>query len=366
MEYTAKAIADILDGEVIGNPRTKVNTIAKIQEAHEGALSFLANPMYENYLYTTKASIVLVNKDFKPKDKVKATLIKVDDAYKAFATLVEIYQNFKQTEKTGIEEFAFIDPSAQIGKQVYIGSFSYIGKNVKIGNNVKIYPQVYIGDDVLIDDNTTIYPGVKIYHQTKIGKNCIIHSGTIIGSDGFGFAPQKDGTYKKIQQIGNVIIEDNVEIGANTVIDRATLGSTVIKKGVKLDNLIQIAHNVEIGENTVMAAQSGVSGSTKLGKNCMIGGQVGFVGHIQVADYTKVGAQAGVSKNVNRKGTVLMGSPAFEIRDFQRSYVGFKHLPDLIKKINELERQITKLEQLENLKKELEQLKKELIYQTNS
>ncbi len=346
MEFTAKAIADILKGEVVGNPSVKVHTIAKIEEAKQGALSFLANPVYENYLYTTNASIVLVNKDFKPKQNYKPTLIKVDDAYKAFATLVEVYQNIKQQNISGVEEFAFIDKTAKIGENVYIASFSYIAKNAKIGNNVKIYPHVYIGENVEIGDNTIIYPGVKIYHDCKIGKNCIFHSGVVIGSDGFGFAPQEDGTYKKIQQIGNVIIEDNVEIGANTVVDRATLGSTVIKKGVKLDNLIQIAHNVEVGENTVIAAQAGVSGSTKIGKNCMIGGQSGFVGHIKVADFTKIGAQAGVSKTIKEPNTVLMGSPAFEIHNFQRSYVAFKKLPDTMKRIQELEKQINELKQL--------------------
>ena len=349
MEFTAKAIADILQGEVIGNPNTKVNTISKIEEAQEGALAFLANPMYENFLYTTNASIVLVSKEFKPKKKVKPTLIVVDDSYKAFATLVDIYQNIQKNEIKGIDELAFIDKTAKLGNDIYVGAFSYIGKNVKIGNNVKIYPQVYIGENVEIGDNTILYPGVKVYHKCKIGKNCVIHSGTIIGSDGFGFAPQKDGSYKKIQQIGNVIIEDNVEIGANTVVDRATLGSTIIRKGVKLDNLIQIAHNVEIGENTVIAAQTGISGSTKLGKNCMIGGQAGFVGHVKIADYTKVGAQAGVSKGIKEPGTVVMGAPAFEIRKFQRAYAAFKNLPDTTKKIHQLEKQ---LQEIKNLLKE--------------
>lgn len=343
MEYTAKTLADLLDAEVIGKPSEKVFSFAKIEEAKKGDITFLANPAYAKYLTTTEASIVLIDRDNLPKQKLKPTLIVVDDAYKAFATLVDIYQKFFTEDIKGIEEFAFIDKTAILGDNVYIGSFSYVGKNVTLGDNVKIYPQVYIGDNVKIGDNTVIYPGVKIYHECLIGQNCIIHSGTIIGGDGFGFAPKKDGTFMKIQQIGNVVLEDNVEIGANTTVDRATLGSTHIKKGVKLDNLIQIAHNVEIDENTVIAAQTGIAGSAKIGKNCLIGGQTGIVGHIKIADKTNIGAQAGIGKTIKKEGGIFLGSPAFELSKFHRSYAVFKHLPDLKNQIDDLEKQIKQL-----------------------
>ncbi len=345
MEYTAKSIANLISGEIIGSPNTKVTTISKIQEAQKGALSFLANPAYLNYLNTTKASIVLINKEFVPKERIKPTLIVVDDSYKAFATLVNLSQKLKNVELSGIENNSFVHKEAILGENVYIGAFSYISQNAVIGDNVKIYPQVYIGENVEIGENTIIHPGVKVYHDCKIDKNCIIHSGVIIGSDGFGFAPQKDGTYLKIQQIGNVVIEENVEIGSNTTIDRATLGSTIIKSGVKLDNLIQIAHNVEIDQNTVIAAQTGIAGSTKIGKNCLIGGQAGFVGHIKIADKTNIGAQAGIVKSVKNEGTILLGSPAFELTKFHKSYSVFKNLPEMRNEIEDLKKQIKLLEE---------------------
>ncbi|MBN2893719.1 MAG: UDP-3-O-(3-hydroxymyristoyl)glucosamine N-acyltransferase [Bacteroidales bacterium] len=346
MEYTAKSIAELLSGQVVGNPNCKVTTISKIEEAQKGSLTFLANPAYANFLITTKASIVLITKEFIPKKKIDPTLIVVEDSYKAFATLVEIYHKFKSVELSGIEEFSFIHKEAIIGSDVYIGSFSYISANAIIGDNVKIYPQVFIGENVEIGENTSIHPGVKIYQDCKIERNCIIHSGTIIGSDGFGFAPQKDGTFLKIQQIGNVVIEENVEIGANNTIDRATIGSTVIKAGAKLDNLIQIAHNVEIGNNTVIASQAGIAGSTKVGKNCLIGGQAGFVGHIKIADKTNIGAQAGVAKSITKEQSTVMGAPAFDLIKFHRSYSVFKNLPGLRNEVIDLKKQIQELKEL--------------------
>jgi len=342
MKFSARKIAEYLNGEIIGDPNVVVETFSKIEEGKKGSLSFLANPKYTPYLYTTKASIIIVDKDYPNKEKIKPTLIKVQNAYQAFASLLKLYNAIFTPKHSGIENPVFIDETATYGKDVYIGAFSYISKNAQIGNNVKIYPQVYIGDNVKIGDGSIIMPGVKIYHNCIIGKNCTIHSGVIIGSDGFGFAP-KGSEYEKVYQIGNVIIEDNVEIGANTTLDRATLGSTVIHKGVKLDNLIQIAHNVEIGEHTVIAAQSGVSGSTKLGKYCMVGGQVGFVGHISIADEVKVAAQSGVEKTIKNKGEIVQGSPAYSARQYQRSYVVFRKLPELQKKIYELEKQLKEL-----------------------
>ena len=346
MEYTAKSIADLLLGKVIGNSKIKVTEISRIQEAKKGSLSFLANPAYVDYLQTTNASIILINKEFIPEKKIKPTLIVVEDSYKAFAVLAEIYQNLKKVDYTGIEKFAYVDKKAILGSEVYVGSHSYISSGVVLGDNVKIYPQVYIGEDVKIGKNSVIYPGVKIYYNTEIGENCTIHSGAIIGGDGFGFVPQQDGTFLKIQQIGNVIIEENVEIGANTTVDRATLGSTIIKSGVKLDNLIQIAHNVEIGSNTVIAAHSGVSGSTKIGENCLIGGQVGFVGHINIANRTNIGAQAGIVKSVKKEGSILLGSPAFELSKFHRSYAAFKNLPAIRTEISELKKEIEELKKI--------------------
>ncbi len=352
MKFSAKRIAEYLNGEIIGNPDVVVDSFSKIEEGREGSLSFLANPKYTPYLYETNASIVIVDKDYPDRDKIKPTLIKVENAYQAFASLLKLYDAVFSAKKNGIEEPSFIDETAKYGKDVYIGAFTYIGKNVEIGNDVKIYPQVYIGDNVKIGDGTVIRPGVKVYHDCVIGKNCTIHSGVIIGSDGFGFAPQ-GSSYEKVYQIGNVIIEDNVEIGANTTIDRATLGSTIIRKGVKLDNLIQVAHNVEIGEHTVIAAQTGISGSTKLGKYCMIGGQAGFVGHITIADEVKVAAQSGVEKTVKNKGEILQGSPAYHARQYQRSYVVYRKLPELQKQVYELEKMVKELsEKLANQENE--------------
>ncbi len=343
MKYTAKIIAEVLEGEVIGNAEAEVTTIAKIEEAHEGALSFLANPKYESWLYSTQASIVLINQEFIPSESVKPTLIVVKDSYEAFAKLVNFYQETRRQELVGIDPQCTIHETAKCGENIYVGAYSYISANAQIGENVKIYPQVFIGDNVVVGDNTVIYPGVKIYADCHIGNDCILHSGVIVGSDGFGFAPQEDGSFLKIQQIGNVVIEDDVEIGANTVIDRATLGSTIIRSGVKLDNLIQIAHNVEIDKNTVMASQSGVAGSTKIGKNCMIGGQVGFVGHKKVADKTNVGAQSGVSKSITKEGQNIFGSPAYELIKFHRSYSIFKSLPDIRNQIIEMQKEIEHL-----------------------
>ncbi|MEA3452155.1 MAG: UDP-3-O-(3-hydroxymyristoyl)glucosamine N-acyltransferase [Bacteroidota bacterium] len=344
MEYTAKTIAELISGEVIGNLNKKVTSITKIEEGVSGSLSFLANPAYANYLFTTKSSVILIGKDSVPEEKVTPTLIVVDDAYKAFAMLVDIYQKIKNEDLRGIEKMSFIDKTAILGTNIYIAAFAYISKNTSIGDNVKIYPNVFIGKNVQIGDGTILHAGVKIYHDCKIGKNCIIHAGTVIGSDGFGFAPQKDGTFYKIQQIGNVIIEDNVEVGSNTSIDRATLGSTKVKKGVKLDNLIQIAHNVEIGENTVIASQTGIAGSTKLGKNCLVGGQVGFVGHINIANKTNIGAQAGIVKAIKKEGKMFLGSPAFELSKFHRSYSVFKNLPSLNNEITDLKKQLSELQ----------------------
>jgi UDP-3-O-[3-hydroxymyristoyl] glucosamine N-acyltransferase len=346
MEFTAKAIAEILKGDILGDPDVKVSNISRIEEGKPGTLSFLANPKYEKYLYKTNASVVLVNKDLKIDKNVKSTLIRVDDAYRAFASLLDMYAK-ALPQKKGIHNMAVISESAKIGKDVFIGAFSYIGDNVCLGDNVRIYPNVYIGDNVSIKDNTVINPGVNIYHDCIIGADCVIHSGVIIGSDGFGFAPQKDSNYKKIPQIGNVIIEDNVELGANTCIDRATIGSTILRKGVKLDNLIQVAHNVEIGENTVIAAQSGVAGSTKIGKDCMIAAQAGVVGHLKVADDVKIGAQSGVTNDINKEGEVVLGSPALNIHTKRRVVAIYRNLPELLKRINSLEAEVKKLREKE-------------------
>jgi UDP-3-O-[3-hydroxymyristoyl] glucosamine N-acyltransferase len=339
MEFTAAAIAGFLKGTVEGNPEIKVNTIAKIEEGKPGALSFLANPKYEQYIYTTGSSVVLVNSDFKPSATVHATLIKVPDAYEAFASLLRLVDQSRQ-RKSGVHPTAVIENSAKVGAGCYIGAYAYIGENVIIGDNSRIYPHTYIGDNTSLGNNCLIYSGVNIYHECLIGSNVTIHSGSVIGSDGFGFAPQSESEFMKIPQIGNVVLEDNVEIGANVAIDRATMGSTVIRKGVKIDNLIQIGHNVEIGENTVMAGQTGVAGSTKIGKNCMFAGQVGVAGHIKVADGTKVGAQAGIAGDVKDENTVLLGSPAIDYRNFQRSSIVFKRLPDIKTKIDRFEKDI--------------------------
>jgi UDP-3-O-[3-hydroxymyristoyl] glucosamine N-acyltransferase len=339
IQFTAKELSLLLQGEVEGDPNICVSTFTKIEEGVQGSLSFLANPKYLKYLYTTNASIVIVNKDLLLTDKVNCTLIRVDDAYSAFAILLAKYNELTQS-KVGIEQPSFISSSATIGINNYIGTFAYIGENVKVGNNVKIYPHVYIGDNAKVGDNTILHSGVKIYSDCVIGKNVVIHSGTVIGSDGFGFAPQMDGSYSKITQIGNVVIQDDVEIGANTTIDRATMGSTIIQKGVKLDNLIQIAHNVEIGQNTVVASQTGISGSTKIGKQCIIAGQVGITGHLTIADCTTFGAQSGVQRSVKVAGKKWNGSPIAEYIPSLKSARLHQQLPKLEQRIIDLENQI--------------------------
>jgi UDP-3-O-[3-hydroxymyristoyl] glucosamine N-acyltransferase len=325
-----------LDGEVFGNPDAEVYKLAKIEEGTEGSLTFLANTKYSNYLYSTNATIVIVNKSYELENEVKATLIKVDDAYSSFSKLLEYYNQIKLM-KSGIEQPSVISEGVTYGDDLYLGSFCYIGKNVRIGNNVKIYPNSFIGDNVTIGDNCVFFAGVRVYSETEIGNHVTIHSGSIIGSDGFGFAPQEDGSYSKIPQIGNVVIEDYVEIGSCSTVDRATLGTTYIRKGAKLDNQIQVAHNVEIGENTVIAAQTGIAGSTKIGKNCMIGGQVGIAGHITIGDRVKIQAQSGIGKSL-KDGEVVQGSPAFNYGDFAKSFVHFRNLPKIVNEIDELKK----------------------------
>jgi len=337
MKFTATQIAGILEGEIEGNPEIAVDKLAKIEEGEKGSLTFLANPKYTSYIYTTKASITIVNKDFVPDQDLDTTLIKVDDAYQSFSKLLEYYNQVKNN-KTGIESPVFMAESASYGKDFYLGAFSYLGNNVTIGNNVKIYPNVYVGDNVTIGDDVVVFAGAKIYSESIIGRDCVIHSGAIIGADGFGFTPNEEGAYKKVPQTGNVILEDSVDVGAGTTIDRATLGSTILRKGVKLDNQIQIAHNVEIGEHTAIAAQTGIAGSTKIGKNCLIGGQVGIVGHIVIGDRVRIQAQSGIGRNV-KDDEVLQGSPALNYGDYNKSYVHFKNLPKLVNRINELEKE---------------------------
>ena len=339
MEFSAVQIAKFLSGTVEGDPEVKVYNVAKIEEGAPGMLSFLANPKYSQYLYTTKSSIVLINNDFELQGEVTATLIRVPDAYAAFAQLLGLYQQFMQS-KTGVSSLAFISKDATYGDDVYIGEFAFIGERVKIGNRVKIYPQAYIGDDAVIGDDTIVYAGAKLYAQTVVGKSCILHSGCVIGADGFGFAPQEDGSYKKIPQIGNVSIGDNVEIGANTCVDCATMGSTRIHNGVKLDNLIQVAHNVELGNNTAMAAQTGVSGSTKIGANCIVAGQVGIAGHLHIANNTKIGAQSGIISNIKREGEEVMGSPVMPVKDFLRMSIHLRQMDKLVRRIEELEKKL--------------------------
>jgi UDP-3-O-[3-hydroxymyristoyl] glucosamine N-acyltransferase len=336
MKFTAAQIAGILEGEVVGNPNAEVFKLAKIEEGTKGSLTFLSNPKYVNFIYTTEATITIVNNSFEPEQEITTTLIKVEDAYQAFSKLLEYYNQVKLM-KSGIEQPTVISENVTYGENLYLGSFSYIGKNVVIGNNVKIYPNTFIGDNVNIGDNCIFFSGVKIYSETEIGNNCNFHSGCVIGSDGFGFAPTEDGTFSKIPQIGNVIIKDDVDVGANTTIDRATLGSTIINKGVKLDNHIQIAHNVEIGENTVIAAQTGIAGSTKIGNNCLIGGQVGIAGHLTLGNNVRVQAQSGVGKNV-KDGEVLQGSPSFGYTDYSKSYVHFRNLPKIVTDLEELKK----------------------------
>ena len=338
MKFTATQIAGILEGEVEGNPQIAVHKLSKIEEGEKGSLTFLANPKYTSYIYSTKASITIVNKDFIPEQSLSTTLIKVEDAYKSFSKLLEYYNQVKNN-KVGIESPSFISESARYGEGFYLGAFSYLGENVKIGKNVKVYPNVYIGDNVTIGDDVLIFAGAKIYSESIIGNNCTIHSGVIIGADGFGFTPNANGEYSKVPQTGNVILEDNVDVGAGTTIDRATLGSTILRKGVKLDNQIQIAHNVEIGEHTAIAAQTGIAGSTKIGKNCLIGGQVGIVGHITIGDRVKIQAQSGIGRNV-KDDEVLQGSPALNYGDFNKSYVHFKNLPKLVNQISNITKKV--------------------------
>ena len=338
MKFTAAQIAGILDGDIVGNPDIEVSRLSKIEEGIEGSLTFLSNPKYTPFIYSTEASVTIVDKHFKPDEPVKTTLIKVDDAYKSFSKLLEYY-NLVKTQKVGIENPSYLHPSASHGADFYLGAFAYVGENTQIGENVKVYPGCFIGDNVTIGNNVVIFAGAKIYSETSIGNDCVIHSGTIFGADGFGFAPGEYGVYSKIPQTGNVIIEDHVDIGAGTTIDRATLGATIIRRGVKIDNQIQIAHNVEIGENTVIAAQTGIAGSTKIGKNCMIGGQVGIVGHIRIGDNVKIQAQTGIARNV-KDNEVLQGSPALGYADYNKSYVYFKNLPKIVDKIDKLEKKM--------------------------
>lgn len=340
MKFTAEQIAGILEGEVVGNPNAEVSRLSKIEEGTDGSLTFLSNPKYHNFIYSTQASVTIVNQSFIPEGPIATTLIKVEDAYGAFSKILAFYDQVKHN-KSGIEQPSTISESVKYGSDFYLGSFSYIGNNVIIGNNVKIYPNSFIGDNVVIGDNVIIFAGARIYSETIIGNFCAIHSGSIIGADGFGFAPNPDGTYTKIPQIGNVILEDYVDIGAATTIDRATMGSTIIRKGVKLDNQIQIAHNVEIGENTVIAAQTGVAGSTKIGSNCIIGGQVGIAGHITIGNNVRIQAQTGVGKNI-KDGEIIQGSPAFAYNDYSKSYVHFKNLPKIVTEIEEIKKKINK------------------------
>ncbi|MGB3342424.1 MAG: UDP-3-O-(3-hydroxymyristoyl)glucosamine N-acyltransferase [Aequorivita sp.] len=338
MKFTATQIAGILNGTIDGDENVVVTQLSKIEEGSKGSLTFLSNPKYTHYIYSTRASITIVDKDFVPDSKIETTLIRVENAYKAFSQLLEYYNQVKMN-KVGMENPVFIAETAKYGKNLYLGAFSYLGENVRIGDNVKIYPNVYLGDNVVIGNNTIIFTGVKLYSETKVGESCIIHSGVVVGADGFGFSPNEKGEFNKVPQTGNVIIEDNVDIGAGTTIDRATLGSTLIKKGVKLDNQIQIAHNVTIGENTVIAAQTGVAGSTKIGKNCMIGGQVGIAGHLVIGNNVKIQAQSGIARNVKDNET-LQGSPAIAYGDFNKSYVYFKNLPKMVERLNMVEKKI--------------------------
>jgi len=344
MKFKAEEIALYLKGEVVGDPEVTVSNVSKIEEGKEGTLAFLANPKYENYLYTTDAAIVLVNKDFVPREPVKATLIKVNDAYQAFAALLDLYMQARESLKSGVEQPSFIHQTSELGQNCWVAAFAYIGRNVKIGEHVKIYPHVYVGDNVTIGDGTTLYSGVKVYDDTVIGRRCILHSGAVVGSDGFGFAPQKDGSYKKIPQIGNVILEDDVEIGANTTIDCGTMGSTILRKGVKLDNLIMIAHNCEVGDHTVMAALTGLAGTSKVGKNCKFAGQVGLAGHLTIGDNVQIGAQSGVSKNV-KSNEIILGSPAFDYKQAIRMYTVLRNLPQLRQEVIDLQKEVRKLKE---------------------
>jgi len=344
MNFTAAVIAEFLKGEVEGNPEASVNDVSKIEEGLPGTLSFLANPKYEKYIYDTQSSIVIVNADLKLQKEVRATLVRVEDAYKSFAALLRLYEQSKP-KKSGISKMASVSDSASLGKELYVGDFTVISEHASIGDRVQLYPQVYVGDQVKIGEGSILHPGAKIYEGCEIGANCVIHAGAIIGGDGFGFAPNQENNYEKIPQVGKVIIEDHVEIGANTTVDRATMGATILRKGVKLDNLVMIAHNVEVDQNTVIAAQSGISGSTKVGKNCMFGGQVGLIGHIKIASGVKIAAQSGITKDIKEEGIVIQGSPAFEFGPYQRSYLLFRNLPKIKEQINELEKKVEGLTQ---------------------
>ena len=344
MEFTAELIAGFLEGEIIGDKAAKVTTICKIEEGEPGALAFLSNPKYESYIYETKATIVIVNKDFTPQKEVPATLIKVENAYDSFARILELYQSTKP-QKSGVSPQACISSSATVGEGAYVGEFAVVGENATIGKNAKIYPQVYVGDRVIIGDDVILYPGVKIYEECVLGSHVTLHAGVVIGADGFGFAPQADGSYRKIPQIGNVVVEDWVEIGANACVDRATMGSTIIRRGVKLDDLVMVAHNVQIGEDTVFASQVGVAGSTKIGRRCMFGGQVGVAGHISVADGTQIASQSGIAHSIKKENQTLMGSPAYEAAAYQRAAIAFKSLPEMLKKVSSLEKEIARLKE---------------------
>lgn len=339
MKFTVKQIAEMLNGVVDGNPNIILNQLAKIEEGNSNSLSFLSNPKYTEFIYSTHSAAVIVNKDFNPEKEVHTTLIKVDDAYASFASLLRIVEDLKR-QKSGIETPCHLPEDLSIGKDLYIGAFTYFGSNVEIGDNVKIYPQCYIGDNVKIGNNCTIYAGTKIYHDCVIEQNCTIHAGAVIGADGFGFAPNTGNSYDKIPQIGNVHIKEGVEIGSNSCIDRATMGSTIIHEGVKLDNMIQVAHNVEIGKNTVIASQTAIAGSSKVGENCMIGGQVAIAGHLIIANNVKVAGKTGIAKDIKEDGKILQGPLAFDLKDFQRSYIYFRQLPSLANRINELEKQL--------------------------
>lgn len=341
MKFTAAQIAGILEGEVIGNPNAEVYKLSKIEEGTEGSLTFLSNPKYAPYIYSTQATITIVNHTFIPESEILTTLIKVEDAYLSFSKLLEFYEQAKESSKKGIEQFTVISENVVYGEGLFLGSFSYIGANVTLGKNVKIYPNCFVGDNVTIGDNVTFFAGAKIYSETVIGNYCVIHSGVVIGADGFGFAPNKEGGYNKIPQIGNVILEDYVDIGAGTSIDRATMGSTIIRKGVKLDNQIQIAHNVEIGENTVIAAQTGIAGSTKIGEHCVIGGQVGIAGHLTIGNNVRIQAQSGIGKNI-KDDEIIQGSPAFSYGDYNKSYVHFRNLTKIVHELEELKKIINK------------------------
>ncbi len=336
MKFTASQIAEVLEGTIQGDPEVEVSDLAKIEEGKPGTLTFLSNPKYQHFIYDTQASICIVNADFDPEKSVTPTLIKVENAYSAFTKLLTYYDQAKR-QKEGIESPSHIAESATYGDSIYVGAFAYIGNNAKLGDNVKVYPHVYIGDNVSIGDNVIIYPGVKIHHEVVIGNNCILYSNAVIGSDGFGYAPNEEGIYSKIPQIGNVVLEDNVEVGACTTVDRATIGSTVIKQGVKLDNHIQVAHNVEIGEHTAIAAQTGVAGSTKIGKHGLFGGQVGIAGHLHIGDGVKIQAQTGIIRNIDDKA-VLQGSPSLPYSNYNRSYIHFKNLPDIVRRLNKVEK----------------------------